>query len=165
MSLFVGIDPGKKGGICAINDREQVFLLERTPLVGTTKKVYDEQAMANLIRDLFLSQRVKLVCLEKVGAMPGQGVTSMFNFGMGYGLWRGFLAMCDLPRMNPTPAKWKKEMLAGIPADDKKAMSITAAKQLLPQAELVPPGCRKPHDGLAEAALLALYAKRAHGGS
>ena len=85
----------------------------------------------------------------------------MFNFGRGVGIWIGIIATLGLRVYTPTPAKWRKEMLMGIPVqDDKKAMSIQAATRLFPSINLTPGRKRKPDDGLAEAALLAEFARR-----
>jgi crossover junction endodeoxyribonuclease RuvC len=98
-----------------------------------------------------------MCCLEKVGAMPGQGVTSMFNFGVSYGYIKGVLEANRIPYQEIPPQRWKKEF--GLNSD--KAASVEVCRKLFPDVNLLAtPRCRKPHDGMAEALLLAEYARR-----
>lgn len=156
--MYIGIDPGKKGGFCLIDRDLQICFMERTPMLG---KHYDVETMNQWIKDA-VAEGAVAVSLEKVGAMPGQGVTSMFTFGYGAGLWRGLIAAHSLRFYSPTPATWRKVMLADIPRQqDKKAMSIQAAKRLFPGVAFLPTArSKKPHDGMAEAALMAAYTVR-----
>lgn len=94
--------------------------------------------------------------MEHVSAMPGQGVTSMFHFGEGFGWLQGMLEAYEIPYELVRPQKWKKEF--SVTAD--KNTSIEVCKRLFHGVNLIPPGCRKEHDGMAEALLMALYAKR-----
>src|SRR5690606_2041087 len=88
--------------------------------------------------------------VEKVGAMPGQGVSSMFNFGMGVGVLQGVLAACGIPYFLVTPQSWKKR--ASLSGKDKD-MARTMAQQLYPSASLG----RKKDIGRADAMLIARY--------
>ena len=97
-----------------------------------------------------------MCCLEHVGARPGQGVTSMFSFGENFGFIQGLLTAYSIPFELVRPQKWKKEF--SVTAD--KNTSIEVCKRLFPGVNLIPQGCRKENDGMAEACLLALYAKR-----
>lgn len=159
--IYIGIDPGKKGGICII-EGQQIRELVSTPTVkkGKTKLAYNTHAMAEILRVAWLTKRVAMVALEKVHAMPKQGVSSTFDFGRGYGLWEGMITMLGLPLITPPPATWMKTMHAGIPGDDSKGRSVIAAQRLLPGIDLTPGRKKKPDDGLADAALLAIYARR-----
>ena len=93
---------------------------------------------------------IKIVAIEEVGAMPGQGVTSMFNFGYSAGILAGVCAGLKLPVSLYRPAVWKRA--AGVPADK------GGARQM---AQRFWPGCRDfdrvKDDGRAEAALLARW--------
>ena len=96
-------------------------------------------------------------CVEKVGAMPGQGVTSMFNFGKNVGYIEGVLETLGIPYQLVPPQKWKKEFSLG---SDKK-QSIEVCKRLFPDISLRRTDkCRTDDDGMAEALLMALYAQR-----
>ena len=89
--------------------------------------------------------------------MPGQGVNSMFNFGMNYGFIRGLLEANEIPYQVVRPQDWKKEF--GVTKD--KNTSIEVCKRLFPQVSLLATErSRKENDGLAEAILMACYAKR-----
>ena len=111
--LIIGIDPGKTGAVAKLfcNIEGVTFAsVHDTPYIDD----YDEDGMARLLGD----EDETHVFLEKVGAMPGQGVVSMFNFGKGYGIWRGILGALYRPRTFVTPQAWKKEMMQGIKDKD-----------------------------------------------
>jgi crossover junction endodeoxyribonuclease RuvC len=98
-----------------------------------------------------------ICCLEHVSAMPGQGVTSMFNFGQNFGWIQGLLEAHGIPYELVRPQKWKKEF--SITGD--KNSSIAVCKRLFPDVSLLPTErCRKDNDGMAEALLLCEYARR-----
>ena len=144
-TLFIGIDPGKSGGIAYI-DSEQGF-------AGT--EPYSDKALIDLCNDARGSDVV--CCLEKVGAMPGQGVVSMFSFGQSVGYIKGVLEAFRIPYQEIPPKRWKSEF--GLNSD--KAASVEVCKRLFPSVSLLAsPRCKKPHDGMAEALLMAEYARR-----
>ena len=89
--------------------------------------------------------------------MPKQGVTSMFNFGVSFGYIQGVIEAFEIPYELVSPQKWKKHF--GL--DNDKSKSIAKCKHLFPGVSLLPTErCRKDSDGMAEALLIALYAKR-----
>lgn len=146
--VYIGIDPGKSGAMAVLYDdwRDNV-------VVRVIK--FDSREYAQTLRDLS-GQRVK-ACLEHVGAMPGQGVTSMFNFGQNFGYIKGLLEAFQIPYELVRPQKWKKAF--GITGD--KNSSIEVCKRLFPFAQLRRTDrCRKDDDGKAEALLMAEYARR-----
>lgn len=149
----IGIDPGKSGAIAMV-EAGHILFVEDTPVI-TAKKgkaQYDERAMFRLLESAVNSGAKKIV-LEKVSAMPGQGVTSMFSFGQGFGLWLGMMAALPISYELVTPQRWKGAMLADIPGDDQKARSVIAAKRMFPGLEFA----RKKDHGRAEAILLAAW--------
>lgn len=146
--ITVGIDPGKKGALVRITDVTQEAL--PMPLIG---KEIDSFAISQWLKE----QRPDIVMMEKVGARPNQGVVSMFNFGDGYGKVKGVLETLAIPYKLVTPQQWKKVILAGT-AKDKDA-AIQYVSNLYPDLQLIMPRCRKPHDGIADAACLAEYAR------
>ena len=100
--------------------------------------------------------------VERVTAMPKQGVTSMFNFGVNFGFIQGLLTAYGIPFELVSPAKWKREF--GVTSD--KNTSIAVAQRLFPDVSLLrTERCRKPDDGIAEALLMAEYARRRMGGA
>lgn len=141
--IYIGIDPGK-GGALAIIDGNMMNLIpfSETDYINAIKVVPSALAVA---------------CVEHVGAMPGQGVTSMFNFGQNFGYIKGLLEAFQIPYELVRPQKWKKEF--GITGD--KNSSVEVCKRLFPGVSLRrTERCRKDDDGMAEALLMALYAKR-----
>ncbi|MCK6488469.1 MAG: Holliday junction endonuclease [Planctomycetes bacterium] len=116
--------------------------------------------LADLLRSLRCldsHQDIGRVCLEKVGAMPKQGVSSTFRFGTGWGMVRGVCAALGIPVVLVMPTQWKKQVLLGLPHDKDGAVQFCASRW--PQTDLVLSGCRVPHDGLADALCLAEYGR------
>lgn len=144
-TLFIGIDPGKNGGIAYIDTEYNI----------SSTYPYSDKALVDLCNESIYSEVI--CCLEKVGAMPGQGVVSMFNFGQSVGYIKGVLEAFRVPYQEITPQKWKKEF--GLNSD--KAASAEVCRKLFPDINLLAtPRCKKPHDGMAEALLMAEYARR-----
>ena len=145
--IYIGIDPGKNGGIAVINDSDNSV---------DTYTFSEERIVAELLIRYILKQDCKCV-LEKVNAMPGQGVVSMFNFGQNYGFIQGVLKAYNIPFELVPPQKWKKEF--SVTSD--KNTSIEVCKRLFPHVNLkATERCKKDHDGMAEALLIAEYARR-----
>ena len=148
-TLFIGIDPGKKGGIACIDTESNIRYT--VP--------YSDKGLIDMCRHESYSGNTEhiMCCLEKVGAMPGQGVVSMFNFGQSVGYIKGVLESYRIPYQEITPQKWKREF--GLTSD--KAVSAEVCGKLFPDIDLLAtPRCKKPHDGMAEALLMAEYARR-----
>lgn len=146
---YIGIDPGKKGGFAVLYDGGRAVV-----------RPWDEREFVLCMKDA--SELMCIACLEHVGAMPGQGVTSMFTFGQGFGFIQGILTAYWIPFELVRPQKWKKEF--SITGD--KNSSIAVCKRLFPDVNLLPTErCRKEHDGMAEALLMAEYARRKLRGS
>ena len=146
MSVVIGIDPGKKGAIAVLCDD-----------IAYTS-LYDKD---EYLAVLSAYRREATICaIEKVHAMPKQGSVSMFNFGQNYGWIKGVLSAYGIPFQEVAPQTWKKEF--GLNSD--KTRSIEICHQLFPHVMLTPPGFKKPQDGIAEAMLLAEYARRKFNG-
>ena len=170
--IYVGIDPGKNGGIAIIDG--DTLTTYPTPLVG-------DEISGWAVRDILTGQRegAKLsLAIEKVGAMPGQGVTSMFSFGFNTGLVTGIAQALAIPYITVRPQEWQKIAFFGIPVQfkaaksaaksgkierakqDPKAMAAIAAKRLFPSASfLATERSKVPHDGMIDAALIAYWLK------
>lgn len=148
--IYIGIDPGKNGGYAVIN----------TESVNVIVNPWDEHRFKNDMK--FFSSAFEpgeeiRCCLEKVGAMPGQGVTSMFSFGTGYGFIQGVLTAFEIPYQLVPPQTWKK----AFSLNSDKQTSIEVCQRLFPNVNLYrTERCKKPHDGMAEALLMAEFARR-----
>ena len=157
MRLTVGIDPGLRGGVAAIDPAGAVVGLWPMPVAGGEVHAAGLADLLRSLRCLDSHQDVGRVCLEKVSAMPKQGVSSTFRFGTGWGMVRGVCAALAIPVVLVPPTVWKKQVLVGLPHDKAGAVQFCASRW--PTADLVLPGCRVPHDGLADALCLASYAR------
>ena len=109
--LIIGIDPGISGAICFFEDGKIIEVIEMP--VMTEGKKNKKQVNGAQIYNEFLKKinnkgdEIRVV-IEQVSAMPGQGVTSMFNFGQSYGILKGICSAMQLPMFFVRPAKWKK---------------------------------------------------------
>ena len=109
--LIIGIDPGISGSICFFEDGKIIEVIEMP--VMTEGKKNKKQVNGAQIYNEFLKRinnkddEIRVV-IEQVSAMPGQGVTSMFNFGQSYGILKGICSAMQLPMFFVRPAKWKK---------------------------------------------------------
>jgi len=107
---IIGIDPGLSGGI-AILDNSKVVELFDMPVMPDGKKnkrQLNSALLVKLIKDHIKNLEDTVKVVEQVNAMPGQGVTSMFNFGQTFGAIKGICAALGLPIFFVRPAKWKK---------------------------------------------------------
>lgn len=160
---YVGIDPGLDGAL-ALTSPEGFLGVFDTPFVsesGKSKRHYDEFAMVSELRrciDPRPSGSV-LVVLEKVHAMPQQGVSSVFTFGTGYGIWLGIIAALGVPSVRVDPRTWKKVCLRDVAKDD-AAAEAAAAGRFYPAAaaSLITPR-RRVLEGRVDALLLAHYGR------
>lgn len=144
MKTYIGIDPGKSGALALLTEDGQCTVVP-----------FHERAYTEILKAA--SGPSSVCCLEKVGAMPGQGVVSMFNFGHNLGYIEGLLQAFDIPYQLVPPQTWKKEFC--VTSD--KNTSIEVCRKLFPHVCLLPTArSRKPSDGMAEAMLLAEYARR-----
>jgi crossover junction endodeoxyribonuclease RuvC len=155
--VSIGIDPGLKGAIAAINAQTlEVLDVYDTPTVTSGgKRLYDISEMAAIVRHMSLLG-VAVVTLEQAQAMPGQGVTSTFATGRGFGIWEGVLGALDARYRTVRPLVWTKRVLAGMPGEGKER-SIRFVMQMFPGCKLTPKGSRKPRDGRADALSLAYF--------
>ena len=110
--LIIGIDPGISGSICFFEDGKIIDVIEM-PNMAEGKKNKRQVNGAQIYHEI--SKRIKnlerkdiKVIIEQVAAMPGQGVTSMFNFGQSFGVLKGICAAMQIPMYFVRPAKWKK---------------------------------------------------------
>ena len=131
--LIIGIDPGISGSICFFEDGKILDVLEMPTMTDGKKnkkqvngaQIYNE--ISTKIRGIE-KQNLRVI-IEQVSAMPGQGVTSMFNFGQSFGILKGICSAMQLPMYFVRPAKWKKYF--GLINSEKDA-SRTKAIEMFP---------------------------------
>ena len=131
--LIIGIDPGISGSICFFEDGKILDVVEMPTMTDGKKnkkqvngsQIYNE--ITNRIKQTD-KKNIKVI-IEQVSAMPGQGVTSMFNFGQSFGILKGMCSAMQLPMHFVRPAKWKKYF--GLINSEKDA-SRTRAIEMFP---------------------------------
>ena len=108
--IIIGIDPGVSGAICILNDGKIIDLYEMPTMIDgkKNKKQVNGAEITNIINKELINKKDAKVVIEHVSAMPGQGVTSMFNFGQSFGVLKGICAALKLPVYFIRPVKWKK---------------------------------------------------------
>ncbi|MFJ5538565.1 RuvC family protein [Vreelandella titanicae] len=148
--MIIGIDPGQGGGISYIAPSGGAG---GRPMPLTGKEI-DGHGVTAMLRELCPS----VVFIEKVHAMPKQGVSSTFKFGMGYGLVIGVCEALGIPYRLVTPQAWKKVVLAGTTKDKDAAVSFV--RRAYPGVDLTPGKKRVPHDGIADAVCIAEFGRQ-----
>lgn len=153
--IVAGIDPGKTGALVILFP-DGSTTAHRVPLMKLRGK--ERPAWTDWLATWLLALEMAspdLIVIEEVGARPGQGVTSMFNFGQSLGFVRAITASIGCRVETVTPAVWKGKL--GLLKSDKNASRETA-RRILPSvsSEIT----RVKDDGVAEAALLAYYGQK-----
>lgn len=150
MTKIVGIDPGRQGALASVcEDGVEILLM---PYVGKEldcRKVYE----------WLIDQSPDLIILERQLGMAGQGRVSIFSIAKTYGELRSIVEIMGVRYYTPLPSQWTKVALAGVPGK-KKERNIAACHRAFPDVSLMFPRKRKPHDGAADALLLAEYGRR-----
>ena len=154
--LIIGIDPGLSGSICFFEDGKILDVVEMPTMTEGKKnkkqvngsQIYNEIS----IRANQMDKKDIKVIIEQVSAMPGQGVTSMFNFGQSYGILKGICSAMQLPMYFVRPAKWKKYFSL---INSEKDASRTKAIEIFPyfSSNL----SRKKDSNKADAILIASF--------
>ncbi|MDA7770957.1 crossover junction endodeoxyribonuclease [Candidatus Pelagibacter sp.] len=154
--LVIGIDPGISGSISFFQDGEIIDVVEMPTMTEgkKNKKQVNGSQIYNeiLVRTKNLNKKDIKVVIEQVSAMPGQGVTSMFNFGQSYGILKGICSAMQLPMYFVRPAKWKKYFNL---INSEKDASRTRAIEIFPyfSGQL----SRKKDSNKADAILIASF--------
>tara|TARA_B100001996_G_C18615815_1_gene575692 strand:- start:448 stop:942 length:495 start_codon:yes stop_codon:yes gene_type:complete len=110
--FIIGIDPGITGAICFFENGKIIDVIEM-PSMAEGKKNKRQVNSAQIAYEInkkiknLKKENIKII-IEQVSAMPGQGVTSMFNFGQSFGVLKGICSALELPMYFVRPAKWKK---------------------------------------------------------
>ena len=157
---IIGIDPGNNGAIALLNGGNLEGLWDMPVIQEKKRTVLQAASLISVfdeMRRLRLSESPvpPVVYLEKVGAMPGQGVTSMFNFGRSVGLLEGVCAAYGYRIVYAPPTRWKAQM--GLSGRNKDASRSKAIECFPRMAELFK---LKKYEGRAEAALIGLWGLR-----
>ena len=151
---IIGIDPGLSGGIAVLDDLK-IYDIFDMPIMSEGKKNKNQlnsAQLVNIINEHVLKNEYTFVIVEQVSAMPGQGVTSMFNFGQTFGSIKGICAALKLPIFYVRPAKWKKHFEL---INSSKDASRTKVIEIFPyiSSEL----SRKKDSNKADAILIASF--------
>lgn len=161
--LFLGIDPGLKGGYALTDPAGDVYEAAPLPILKTSGKsslnILAFSCMLKFFKNEEEDTTIECV-IEKVHSMPRQGVVSTFTFGKNFGSLLGVLISLEIPTLEVTPQVWKK-LLFGYTSSD-KLKSIDFALSLIDRSDDFIHIRRggKPHDGVAEAICIAEYARR-----
>ncbi len=154
--LIIGIDPGISGSICFLDNGKILDVIEM-PIMAEGKKNKKQVNGSQVYNEI--SKRIKQfeknqirVVIEHVSAMPGQGVTSMFNFGQSFGILKGICTAMQLPMYFVRPTKWKKYFNL---LNSEKDASRTRAIEIFPyfSSQL----SRKKDSNKADAILIASF--------
>ena len=154
--LIIGIDPGISGSICFLEDGIIKDVLEM-PTMTEGKKNKKQVNGSQIYNEISLrvktyeKKNIKVV-IEQVSAMPGQGVTSMFNFGQSFGILKGICSAMQLPIYFVRPAKWKKYFNL---INSEKDASRTRAIEIFPYFSMNL--SKKKDANKADAMLIASY--------
>ena len=154
--LIIGIDPGISGSICFLKDGKIIDVVEM-PTMTEGKKNKKQVNAAQIYNEIYTriknleKKNIKIV-IEQVSAMPGQGVTSMFNFGQSFGVLKGICSAMQLPMYFVRPAKWKRYFNL---INSEKDASRTKAIEIFPyfSGQL----SRKKDSNKADAILIASF--------
>jgi crossover junction endodeoxyribonuclease RuvC len=148
---FIGIDPGKKGGIAAVRSDGELL-------------AYRPMGEARDLAAFLMGRNIVRCYVERCQAMPSQGVKSMFTYGVGYGkilsvleVLNGGISFDTVP-----PQTWQKKVIPGTKKGETKKAALVKARQLFPQEQFVLEGCRTAHDGIVDAVLIAEYGRGLH---
>jgi len=152
--IIVGIDPGINGAI-SIVENKKILDVHDTPTMiegKKNKRQINAAQVTHIIKEILGEKKEVVVVVEHVNAMPGQGVTSMFNFGQSFGVIKGICAALSLPIHFVRPTKWKKHF--NLIKTNKDA-SRTKVIEIYP--EISSKLHRKKDSNRADAILIALY--------
>ena len=163
---FIGIDPGLQGGIATIHKGGEITVLAMPTLKIGKKRMLDNALLAGTFSLPNILDIKSYAILEQQQAMPKQGVTSMFSIGYGFGALKQCLVDFAIPHEVVRAQTWQKEYFISKKKGDTKAQSIQICKDIFPDLSLLPtPKSRKDSDGLADAALIAEFARRRYEGN
>tara|TARA_Y100001958_G_C20949798_1_gene352834 strand:+ start:90 stop:584 length:495 start_codon:yes stop_codon:yes gene_type:complete len=154
--LIIGIDPGISGSICFFEDGKILDVIEMPTMIEGKKnkrQVNGSQIYNEISKRIQHTDKINIkVIVEQVSAMPGQGVTSMFNFGQSFGILKGICSAMQLSMYFVRPAKWKKYFNL---INSEKDASRTKAIEIFPYFSVNL--AKKKDSNKADAILIASY--------
>ena len=155
--IIFGIDPGVSGAISILENKKVIEIFDMPTMIDgkKNKRQINGSQVTNIIKEKLNHNdhnKEIIVVIEQVNAMPGQGVTSMFNFGQSFGVIKGICSALSLPIFLVRPAKWKKHF--NLIKTNKDA-SRTKVIQTYP--EISSKLSRKKDSNKADAILIARY--------
>jgi len=152
--IIIGVDPGVSGGISILENKKVIEVYDMPTLIEgkKNKRQVNGSQVTNIIKENVDTNKETTVVVEHVNAMPGQGVTSMFNFGQSFGVIKGVCAALSLPIYFVRPTKWKKHF--NLIKTNKEA-GRTKAIELYP--EISGKLSRKKDSNKSDAILIARY--------
>jgi crossover junction endodeoxyribonuclease RuvC len=152
--IIIGVDPGISGAISIIENKKIIEVYDTPTMIEgkKNKRQINSAQVTNIIKERLNSKKEVIVVVEHVNAMPGQGVTSMFNFGQSFGVIKGICAALGLPIYFVRPTKWKKHFnLIKTNKDASRTKVIEAYPEISSKLH------RKKDSNRADAILIALY--------
>ena len=152
--IIIGIDPGINGAISIIENKKIIEVYDTPTMIDgkKNKRQINGAQVTNIFKERLNGEKEVVVVVEHVNAMPGQGVTSMFNFGQSFGVIKGICAALNLPIYFVRPAKWKKHFnLIKTNKDASRTKVIEAYPEISSKLH------RKKDSNRADAILIALY--------
>lgn len=159
LKLYVGIDGGITGGIVAINEFQQIYLMTTMPTTKVgTRKQYDVKQITKILK--LLNNYDVVVCLERALVLPISGKLSIAGTHYCNGIFQGIMTALDIRYKVVHPKIWQKELLSGINIKDTKLRALTWLKNTYPDEQwTATKRSRKAHTGLVDACCLANYCK------
>ena len=152
--IIFGIDPGVSGAISVLENKKVIEVFDMPTMIDgkKSKRQVNGAQVTNIIKEKLDENKEIIVVVEQVNAMPGQGVTSMFNFGQSFGVIKGISSALSLPIYFVRPTKWKKHF--NLIKTNKDA-SRTKVIEVYP--EISSKLSRKKDSNKADAILIARY--------
>jgi len=174
IKLFIGIDPGKMGGISVITENLEVIHTQSCPVIKTE---FDRFGMVELLTRFTKDSKYSIhhVVLEDIHAVQVSGRTGAFTMGEGKGIWEGILPSLNLRHSLIQPKEWQALVWKGVKkvmvtsssgktkVCDTKSTSLLSVKNLFPGLKLTCPTKPRssiPHDGIVDSLLIAYYASK-----
>ena len=157
--IIIGIDPGISGAISILENKKVLEVYDTPTMIDgkKNKRQINSAQVTNIIKERLKDGKEVIVVVEHVNAMPGQGVTSMFNFGQSFGVIKGICAALGLPIYFVRPSKWKKHFnLIKTNKDASRTKVIEAYPEISSKLH------RKKDSNRADAILIALYFNDTH---
>ena len=152
--IILGIDPGVSGAISVMENKKVIEVFDMPTMIDgkKNKRQINGSQVTNIIKERLKDGKDIIVVVEHVNAMPGQGVTSMFNFGQSFGVIKGICSALALPIYFVRPTKWKKHFnLIKTNKDASRTKVIQTYPEISSQLS------KKKDSNKADAILIARY--------